>query len=102
MFEHINCIKATMIFAEFGSGSRDEYKLRDKNLVLTKSIILLQMFSESACNFQASGNDSRPPERTFYSSIQIFTFFNLPGNVPITKLNHNTVDNPEKIPVLKK
>jgi hypothetical protein len=33
---------------------------------------------------------------------KIFTFFNLPGNVPITKLNHNTVDNPEKIPVLKK
>ena len=54
MFKHINCIKATMIFAEFGSGSQDEYELRDKNLVLTKSIILLQMFSESACNFQAS------------------------------------------------
>ncbi len=43
MFEHINCFKATMIFAEFGSGSRDKYKLRDKNLVLTKSIILLQL-----------------------------------------------------------
>jgi hypothetical protein len=54
MFEHINCFETTWFFAEFGSGSRDEYKLRDKNLVLTKSIILLQMFSESACNFQAS------------------------------------------------
>ncbi len=75
MFKHINCFEETMIFAEFGSGSQGEYKSRDKNLVLKNQLFYCRLFSESACNFQASGNDSRPPERTLYSSIQNIDIF---------------------------